>query len=60
MSQRSIVPFVAAAAILVLSPVLRAQILPWNNPGLANTPTQQQAADAAAPASAPAATWRPR
>ena len=40
MPKRLIVPIVGVLAALSLSPRIRAQILPWNNAGLAQSPNQ--------------------
>lgn len=50
MPKRLTAVILASAAVLALSSVALGQTQPWNNTGRANTPTQQQAADATAPA----------
>lgn len=47
MTKRPIVPIVAAVAALTLSSVMRAQNLPWNNPGLAQSRNEPQSGPAA-------------
>src|SRR5262249_34334784 len=50
MANRLITFIVASAAGLAISSVLRAQTLPWNNSGLAQSPNQQQQTGPAGPA----------
>ena len=50
MQKRLIVPIVGLLTVLSLSSLLGAQILPWNNSGLAQSPNQPQVAP---PAPAP-------
>ena len=47
MQKRLIVPIVGVLAALSLSPRMRAQILPWNNAGMAQGQNQQQTGPAA-------------